>query len=148
MAWQLEGSGNVIDAGAIGGLLQRAPNGQALLQMDLRTSIAGSVVTGIQNTLANAGVPGVQVYTGSPILNIQWENESGISGISQMDPLTAIAIIVGALVVIAVLIIGWRLYSAIPAPIAHSLVTILAVGGVALLLLSILVKGKNLVTGK
>ena len=98
MAWQLEGSGSVIDAGAIGGLLQRAPNGQALLQMDLRTSIAGSVVTFIQNTLADAGVPGVQVYTGSPILNIQWENESGISGISQMDPLTAIAIIVGALV--------------------------------------------------
>jgi hypothetical protein len=148
MSWQLEGSGSVLDAGAIGNLLQQAPNGQALLQMDLRTSIAGSVVTQIQNTLSNAGVPGVQVYTGSPILNIQWENESGISGISQMDPLTAIAIILGVLLAAALIIIGWRLYSVIPAPIAHSLVTILAVGGVALLLLSILTKGKSLISGK
>ena len=143
MAWEFLGSGGVINAGEIGNYVSQIPAGNyARLSFDLRASPAGWMVDQIRNILVNAGVPGVQVSTGSPVLNVDWLIEEPVTGIA-MEPLTAIAIILSAIAVILLLVIGWSVWNSIPGSIKGVTATILFVGGGLLLLAYALSKFKG-----
>ena len=119
MAWELLGSGNVLGAGEIANYVSQVPdNTRVKVAFNLRASPAGWMIDQLQNTLENQGVPGVKVSTGSPIINISWVHNPAVSSrVSSiaLAPLTAVAIILAALAVIAVVIIGWLVYKDVPA---------------------------------
>lgn len=145
MAWEELGAGNVMDVGSIGQYVDQIADGEyARLRFDLRASPAGWMVEQIQSKLDSAGVPGARVTTGSPVLNIDWivkrEDKSGIS----MEPLTAVAIIVAAVVVLAIVIIGWSVWRSQPAIVQSGMIMVGAIVFLVLALAS--VKGKKLVT--
>ena len=134
--WEQLGSGSVVDAGSIYTYVSQIPNGNtARLTLNLRTSLAGSVVNGIQDALHAAGLTSAQVSTGSPILNVDWLVEgNNISGGISQDPLTDIAIIIGAIAVIAILVTGWAVYRSVPSTLRNGVLTLLLVGGGLLLI--------------
>jgi hypothetical protein len=133
MSTTLLGSGNVLDAAQIQSLLVGAPSNQrVLLQVDMSVSPGANVVNWLQSELISKGVPGVEVSTGSPILNISWINTSGVSaysGPAMLAPIAIVAIILAAIAVIALVVLGWRLFSVIP----DSLKAPLIIAGVAAL---------------
>ena len=130
MAWEELGSGGVMDAGAIGSYVGMIPNGEmARLSFDLTASPTGWMVSEIQSLCG----PHIKVSTGSPIINFDWQVQRGMSGtITQLDPLSAVAIIIGALAVILFLIIGWSVWHSIPTAVKGGVSTLLIIGGVVL----------------
>lgn len=104
MGWQQIASGNLLDAGELLGYeASGIDEGQrGLLSLDLRAAIPQSIVSQLQNELKQRGVAEAQVSTGSPILNISWRKGSPWLGV-------IVAAILG-LIVLAILIVGWRLF--------------------------------------
>ena len=135
----LVGAGSSLTAADIAGYVDQIPaGGNVRLQFDLRSSLGASVVNGIQDTVNAAGL-NAMVSTGSPILNFDWVKEAvSAEGSIGQDPLTDIAIILAAIVVIAVLIIGWRVYESL-SPIGKDITKyalVILVAGAAVLLLA------------
>jgi len=134
VSYQEIGSGGVVNAGEISNIVSTVPsNTRVLLQLDLTASPAAWIVNQIQNTLANAGVPGVKVSTGSPVLNISWIHDPITAPVNPvgkiaLDPLTAIAIIVAAVAAVAIVVIGWRMYEEVPSALQPALL----IGGLIL----------------
>jgi hypothetical protein len=110
LAWEEIGSGGIIDSFAISNLLNQIPGSKRVL-LQLTESPAGWIVDEVRNSLVAAGVPGVEVYTGSPELNISWINQPEISSRAiAIGPLAIIGIIMVAIAAIIVFVIGWKLY--------------------------------------
>jgi hypothetical protein len=76
------------------------------------------MVDQLRNVLVDAGVPGVRVGTGSPVINISWihnpATEAHYPMTTSIGPLAVVAIIISAIAVIAVVVIGWRMYEDTP----------------------------------
>ena len=127
MAWEQVGSGGLLDATELGYYEETfIPEGQrGLLQLDLRMPIPQSIVSQLQSQLRDRGVTEAQVSTGSPVLNISWRHGFPF--------LAVIVAIVLGLVILAVLITGWRLFKEVVPAGWQPLI-----GGLGLALLAIL----------
>ena len=103
MTWQKIASGGLLDATDIEQYERDIAEGQrGLLELDLRAPVPQSVVSEFQAKLQEHGVLEAQVTTGSPLLRVQWRK-----GFPFLPVI--LAIILG-IVVLAILIIGWRLF--------------------------------------
>jgi hypothetical protein len=130
--WQEIGSGTVLSSPEIADLLGQVPGDTRVqLTLDLTASPGAWVVNELQNVLSAAGVPGVHVSTGSPVLNISWLHNPGVpyrgARVVAMDPFTAVAIILASLAVIAIVVLGWRLYQDVPTVLKPAVI----IGGLA-----------------
>ena len=138
--WEEINSGGVIDL--YSGMYryeQFIPEGSKVrVRFNLRQSLSPSVVDDIQERLEAAGVADVKVTTGSPILDI-----------SYTKGFPWLAIVIGIVLVIAVLIISWKLLVWIEevAPGSTKLLVWGAVGLVGVLLLGAVVKTKRELVG-
>ena len=75
---------------------------RGLLSLDLRTSVPSSIAKQLESQLKQKGVSEARVTTGSPKINIYFKKGS--------PALALIAAAILALAVLAVLIIGWKLF--------------------------------------
>ena len=75
---------------------------KGLLEVDLRLPVTEGVAQTLEEHLRNAGVEGVRVTTASPLLRIYFRKG--------FPWLAVIAATLLGLVVLAVLVVGWRLY--------------------------------------
>jgi len=126
MSWEQIASGGLLDAKDIEKYEVYIGEGQrALLELDLRAPAPDYIVAELQSQLQKASVREVQVTTGSPLLHISWRKGFPFLPV-------VVGIILG-LIVLAVLIIGWRLFREVIAIIPEPFQG-LAVGGVILVL--------------
>ena len=126
MAWEQIASGGLLDATDFGSYEAYIDEGQrALLELDLRAPAPDYVVSELQSQLQKAGVREVQVTSGSPLLHVSWRKGFPF--------LPVIAGIILGLTVLAILIIGWRLFKEVIAVIPEPFQG-LAVSGIILVL--------------
>lgn len=105
MAWEQVAEGgafDLINLGQYEGLLEEGSRNW--LQLSLRMPVSAGVAADIENTLRDAGVEDVRVTTGSPILNVYFKKG-----------FPWLAIIATLLLAAVVLLIGWKLFTMIPA---------------------------------
>jgi len=128
--WQEIASGNLLDAAELSSYeSQLAEGDRALLELDLRLPVSVGVAQTLEEQLRNAGVIDVRVTTASPMLRIYFRKG--------FPWLAVIAAVVLGLIVLAILIIGWRLYKEVfpdglPAPISAGLIVALAILGLVI----------------
>ncbi len=134
--WEELADGGVIDLySGIQYYEQFIPEGgKVRVRFNLRQSLSSSVVDDLQERLEAAGVEDVKVTTGSPVLNVSFRKG-----------FPWLAIVAAIVLVIAVLIISWKLLVWIEgvAPGATKLIVWGAVGLVGVLLLGQIVKTKR-----
>ena len=131
MAWEQIASGGLLDARDIERYEAYIGEGQrALLELDLRAPAPDYIVSELQSQLRKAGVREVQVTTGSPLLRVSWRKGFPF--------LPVIVGIILGLIVLAILIVGWRLlreiFEVIPEPFRG-----LAISGIVLALVVVAV---------
>jgi hypothetical protein len=125
MAWELLANGSLLDARHIAQYESKIQEGQrALLELDLRAPLPPGIVTELETKLRERGVKEIQVSTASPLLRISWRK--GFPFLS-----VVLAIILG-IVILAILIVGWRLFrevaGVVPAPVLTSgLILVIAI---------------------
>lgn len=126
MAWEQVGTGNLFDALNLEQYEGYIGEGQrARLELDLRYDVGSGVAAELQRQLADRGIPGVQVSRHSPMLSITWQKG--------FPWLAVIVAAVLALAILAILIVGWRLFrEVVPESLQGSVGTLLLVGGAAL----------------
>ena len=98
---------------------------RALLELDLRTPAPNYVVTELQSQLQQAGVKEAQVTVGSSSLRVSWRKGFPFLPV-------VVGIILG-LIVLAILIVGWRLFREVAEVIPAPVIT----GGVILMLVMV-----------
>ena len=139
--WEELASGGVIDLySGMQYYEQFIPEGSRVLcRFNLRQALSPSAVDDLQERLEAAGVEDVEVTTGSPILDISFTKG-----------FPWLAIVIGIVLVIAVLIISWKLLLWIEevAPGATKLIVWGALGLVGVLLLGAVVKTKRELVGE
>ena len=96
------------------------------LQLNLRLPVTQGVAQEVENLLRDAGVEGVKVSTASPVLNIYFKKNP--------PWLAIIAAIALASIVLAALIVGWKLFTYV-GEIAPNVVPLLAIAGIGVLTL-------------
>lgn len=103
MGWEQIASGSVLDADNIGEMETYIAEGQKTkLELDLRWELPSGVVDQIRNQLASRGIPGLAVYSNSPMLVVEWQK-----GFPWLP------VVVGAvlgLIAVAILVLAWRLF--------------------------------------
>lgn len=103
VAYELIGSGGILDAVELSSYeSQLAEGDKALIELDLRLPVSQGVASELAEKLRQAGVQGVSVTTASPLLRIYFKKG--------FPWLAVIAAAVLGLIVLAILIIGWRLF--------------------------------------
>ena len=103
MSWQQIASGGVVDLAYLSQYENSIPEGtKGWLQLQLSAPITQSMVDRLKSALVQAGVEDVQVTTGSPVLNITFRKG--------FPWLAVIAAIILAMAIIAILVIGWKLF--------------------------------------
>ena len=123
MSYQLQASGGIFDVGTISQYETLLGEGdRGLLELDLRLSPPSWVAGELESRLRQKGVEEVRVTTASPILRIQFRKG--------FPWLAVIAAAVLGLVVLFILIMGWRIFREV---IPEALQPIAATMGVALL---------------
>jgi len=126
MAWEQIASGELLDARDIERYEARINEGQrALLELKLRAPAPEYIVAELQSQLQKAGVWEAQVTTGSPLLRVSWRKGFPFLPV-------VVGIILG-LIVLAILIVGWRLLKEVIAVIPEPFQG-LAVSGIILVL--------------
>jgi len=103
MSYSLIASGGILDACKLGeyeGYL--AEGDRALLELDLRMPVSTTTARELEDRLKQAGVEDVGVTTAGPTLRIYFRKG--------FPWLAVIAGIVLGMIVLAVLVVGWRLY--------------------------------------
>ncbi len=120
MAWQEVAEGGVFDLINLGQHESQLEEGSRnWLQLSLRMPVSAGVAADIENILREAGVEGVRVTTSSPVLNIYFNKG--------FPWLAVIAAIILASLVVAALVISWKLFTEVPGAIPY-----LAIGGIVL----------------
>ena len=114
MAWEQIASGELLDARDIERYEARINEGQrALLELKLRAPAPEYIVAELQSQLQKAGVWEAQVTTGSPLLRVSWRKGFPF--------LPVVVGIILSLIVLAIIIMGWRLFrevvEVVPAPV-------------------------------
>jgi len=101
--WELISSGGITDLTAAEAFEDYVNEGQrARLELDLRTPVSQEVANQLQNELRQRGVAEASVRTGSPRLIIEYRKG--------FPWLAVILAAVLAIAVLAVLIVGWRIF--------------------------------------
>lgn len=98
---------------------------RGLLELDLRLPVSEGVAQELEDMLTEAGVPDVKVRTASPMLRIFFRKG--------FPWLAVIAAIIIGLIVLAILIVSWRLFREVPG--AVPLFAIAGLGVLALLVI-------------
>jgi predicted exporter len=117
MGYQLLASGSILDAVEVASYDDYLREGErGLLELDLRDAPSQTVVSQLRTTLQSYGVEDVNVSTGSPILRISYRKG-----------LPWLAIIVAAVLILAILVVGWRFYKEVfpeglPTPVSVGLI--------------------------
>ena len=120
MAWQEVAEGGVLDLTNLGQYESQLDEGSSnWLQLFLRMPVTPGVAADLENLLREAGVEGVRVTTSSPILNIYFKKG--------FPWLAVIAAIILASLVVAALVVSWKLFTMVPEAIRPWL----AVAGIA-----------------
>ena len=114
MAWEQIVSGGLLDARNIERYEAYISEGQRIsLELDLRAPAPDWMVAELQSQLQKAGVREAQVTTGSPLLRVSWRKGFPFLPV-------VVGIILGS-IVLAILIVGWRLFrevaEVVPAPV-------------------------------
>ena len=103
MGYELVSSGGLVDLGSLSQYENYLDEGQrGLLELDLRFPVSQSVAAEVENKLKQAGVAEVKVSAASPLLRISFKKE--------FPWLAVIAATILAMAVLAVMIVGWRLF--------------------------------------
>jgi len=101
--YQLIGSGGILDIDSLseyeGGL---GEGNRAVLELDLRLPVSQNIASELESRLRQAGVEEVSVSTASPLLRVYFKKG--------FPWLAVIAATILAMIVLAILIIGWRLF--------------------------------------
>ena len=136
MAYELVGSGGILDAAELSQYEASLAEGQrGLLELDLRLPVSASVAAQLENELRQRGVLDVSVSTASPMLRVSWRKG--------FPWLAVIAAVVLGLVILAILIIGWRIFrEVVPKGLQPLVGTGLIVAGIALVGLIVLRRRK------
>lgn len=98
---------------------------RGLLELDLRLPISEDMAQELEDRLKEAGVPDVKVRTASPMLRIFFKKG--------FPWLAVIAAIIIGLIVLAILIVGWRLFREVP-----EAVPLFAIAGLGILALLVI----------
>ena len=98
---------------------------RGLLELDLRLPISEGVAQDLEDMLIEAGVPDVKVRTASPMLRIFFRKG--------FPWLAVIAAIIIGLIVLAILIVSWRLFREVPGA-----VPLFAIAGLGILALLVI----------
>ena len=107
MAWQEVAEGDALDLINLGQYESQLNEGSSnLLQLALRLPVSQGVADDLENLLREAGVEDVRVTIGSPILNIYFKK-----GFPWLAVITAIIL---ASLVVAALVISWKLFTMVP----------------------------------
>jgi len=130
VSYQLVAQGTTLDANEIaiyGDYLEEGQRG--MLQLDLRWPVLQSVANGLEDALIEAGVEEAKVTNTSSALKIEFR---------QGFPwLAVIAAIVLGVIVIAILIIGWRFFREVvstlpPATLGLAVIALIVLGVLAI----------------
>lgn len=123
MAYKLMASGGLLDVAQFSQYESYLGEGdRGLVELDLRLPVSQGVASELENKLKQAGVTDVRVTTASPMLRIYFRKG--------FPWLAIIAATVLGIVILAVMIVGWRLYKEVIPEELQPLV-----GGLGLLLL-------------
>ena len=127
MAFQFIGSGGLLDATELSSYeSQLAEGDRALLELDLRLPVSASVAQTLEDQLKQRGIPEVRVVTASPMLRIYWRK-----GFPWLFVIATLVLL------LAILIIGWRLFKEVaavipPVPLSIGLIALIVLGIVIL----------------
>lgn len=134
MAWEQIASGGLLEATNLAGYETSyiAEGQRGMLQLDLRMPVSQNIASQLQSQLLERGVTEAQVSTGSPVLNISWRRG--------FPWLAVIVAVILALIILAILIVGWKLYREIVATLGPTggwlfiaaMVEFVVIGAVAL----------------
>jgi len=126
MAYELISSGSLLDIAELSSYESYiAEEQRAMLELDLRLPVSANVAQTLEDQLKARGIPEVRVATASPMLRVYWQKG--------FPWLAVIAAAILGLIVLAVVIMGWRLFKEIVPEGLQPLV-----GGLGLTLLLIL----------
>jgi len=126
MSWELITSGGIINAAELVNYEQQyVGEGQrARLELDLRMPVSQDIANQLQNELKQRGVAGVSVRTGSPLLIVEYRKG--------FPWLAVIISAILAIAVLAILIIGWRIFrEVVPEALQPAIGTLLILAGIA-----------------
>ena len=124
MSYELVATGSILELSNISeyeGWLDEGDKG--LLEIDLRLPVSGNDARSLEDKLKRAGVAGVRVTTASPMLRVYFTKG--------FPWLAVIAAAILGMVVIAVMVIGWRIFREV---VPESLQPVVAGLGAVLLL--------------
>jgi len=103
MSYEMVAQGSILDITELSAYDDFIAEGQkTMLELDLRTPVSSSIVSELQSQLMQAGVQEAKVTTGSPLLRIEFRK--GFAW------LPVIGAIIMGMIVLAILIVGWRLF--------------------------------------
>lgn len=101
--YELQASGGILDVGQLSKYEDCLGEGdKGLVELDLRLPVSQGVAAELENKLKQAGVEDVRVTTASPMVRIYFKK--GVPW------LAVIAAAVLGMIVLAVMIVGWRLF--------------------------------------
>jgi len=121
--YELLASGGILDAQQFSQYESYLGEGdRGLVELDLRLPVSQSVASELENKLKQAGVEDVRVPTASPMLRVYFRKG--------FPWLAIIAATILGIVILAVMIVGWRLFKEVVPPGLQPLV-----GGLGLVLL-------------
>jgi len=128
MAWEEVAEGSVLDLPFIDQYEDELAEGSNnLIELDLRLPVSAGVAEELEDILRDLGVEGVRVTTASPMLRIYF---------SKGFPWLAViaAALIGS-IVLAALIVAWRLFTEVPSALPVALILgvgLLTIAGVYL----------------
>jgi hypothetical protein len=131
MSFQLIASGGILDVDELSQYESYLDEGQrGLIELDLRLPVSQSIASELEDKLRQAGVEEVRVTTASPMLRIYFRKG--------FPWLAVIAAVILGIIVLAVLITGWRLFKEVVPegwqPLVGGLGLVLLIGlGIAIL---------------
>ena len=127
MAYEQIASGGILDATELASYeSQLAEGDRALLELDLRLPVSAGVAQTLEDQLKQRGIPEVRVVTASPMLRIYWRK-----GFPWLFVIATLVLL------LAILIIGWRLFKEVaavipPVPLSIGLIALIVLGIVIL----------------
>lgn len=128
MAYKLVTTGSATDLAQLDQYEDEFREGDSgMLEVDLRLPVSQGVASSLEDQLRKAGVEGVRVVTASPRLKIYFNKG--------FPWLAVIAAIILGMLVIAILVVGWRLFKqVVPEALQPAVGTFLLIAAAAVVL--------------